>query len=373
MRDALLGLPVPEIDVAVERDSEGLARALAADGFGTAVFVSRDRPGPRVFRVAGRRPLDIAELEGDTIEKDLGRRDFTVNALALSLETGEITDPFGGLEDLARRRLRPVHPRNLLADPLRALRAARFRATHALLPDRETLAAARRAAPGLWRTAPERITAELWKLLGAESAQPAWVWASRAGLLPAALGLRLRPPRARRAALSLAALDRGAARALPPERRRRLRLARLATRLGLTPRRTRSWLRDRRAGRREADEVPRLQELAAAAGAVETRRDAWRWVLEAGPLAADAVSLFLLSRPSGARIAARLRRLASRPPPRVDVTGDDVVRWLGIPPGPEVGRRLSDLRLAAAMGAVRNRRQARNWLSGQAGSPPDRL
>ena len=97
VRDACLGLPVREIDVAVAGDAESIARALEAEGAGRAVFLSRDRPGPRVFRVAGSRPLDIAELEGGSIETDLGRRDFTVNAIAVAVagRAPEIVDPFG--------------------------------------------------------------------------------------------------------------------------------------------------------------------------------------------------------------------------------------------------------------------------------------
>ena len=70
-------------------------------GFGRAVFLSRDRPGPRVFRVAGKRPLDLAELEGGSIEADLARRDFTANAVALALPGGQLLDPFGGIADIA--------------------------------------------------------------------------------------------------------------------------------------------------------------------------------------------------------------------------------------------------------------------------------
>src|SRR5262249_9767729 len=129
LRDRALGLPVPEIDVAVAGDAEAIAADLERDGGGRAVFLSKDRPGPRVFRVAGARPLDVAEIEGGSIEADLERRDFTANALALELPAGTLVDPFGGLADLERRRLRGVRPENFAEDPLRILRAARFQAT----------------------------------------------------------------------------------------------------------------------------------------------------------------------------------------------------------------------------------------------------
>ncbi|MGE5413997.1 MAG: hypothetical protein ACM3NW_07475, partial [Syntrophomonadaceae bacterium] len=154
LRDRLLGVATPEIDVAVSGDAEAIAGDLERAGAGRAVFLSRDRPGPRVFRVAGRRPLDVAELEGGSIETDLARRDFTVNAMAVSAVSGELLDPFGGLEDLRQRRLRAVRADNLVDDPLRVLRAARLYGTLGLLPDRALLSASRRAAAAFTRVAP---------------------------------------------------------------------------------------------------------------------------------------------------------------------------------------------------------------------------
>ncbi len=369
VRDAAMGLEtLPEVDAAVSRDAEGIAGSLERAGLGTAVFLSKDRPGPRVFRVAGRRPLDVAEIEGGTIEADLGRRDFTVNAIAVGLFDGRIVDPFGGLSDLARGRLRCVDPANLLDDPLRALRAARFLATHGLSPDSATLAAAHRAAPELARVARERVGVELVRLLEAPEAAPALAWAARAGLLPGALGLEISPARAARAARSLRALDVPALRRLPPERRRRLRLARLAGALGLAPEGTRRWLSGLRLARRDAEEAARLQSLAVSARRVP-RRDrtaAVAWLLEAGEAARDAL---LLARLSGGRETVRritrLERLSRTPPKRLAVSGRDVIRWASVEPGPRVGELLAQLRLQIALGAVRNRREARDWLAVQ--------
>lgn len=373
VRDAFLRRASPEIDVAVARDAEGLALELERQGFGRAVFVSRGRPGPRVFRVAGRRPLDIAEIEGESIAADLGRRDFTVNAMAVSLTTGEVLDPFGGRRDLAARRLRCVAARNLREDPLRALRAARLMATHGLLPDRAATEASRRAAGGLRRVAPERIASELGKLLEAPSAAGAIAWALRAGILPASLGLRLTPARAGRAARSLRALESRSLCRLEPSRRRRLRLARIARALDLSPVAARSWLRDRRVSHREGEDVSRTLELAARALAVRDRAQSWQWILDAGSLAPDALLLLAMQGSHAARRAAALRRLERRPVRRVPVNGDDLLRWLDVAPGPGLGELLARVRLAAAMGTVRNRREARNWLSGQGGNAPHRL
>ncbi|HLN57786.1 MAG TPA: hypothetical protein VK416_04450, partial [Thermoanaerobaculia bacterium] len=127
-RDLQLRRAVAEVDAAVSGDVEILARAMEDAGLGRAVPLSRSPP--RVFRVAGKREVDLAEIAGASIEQDLKRRDFTVNAMAFDLATRQWLDPFGGLKDLAGGRLRAVSAQNLAEDPLRVLRAARFLATH---------------------------------------------------------------------------------------------------------------------------------------------------------------------------------------------------------------------------------------------------
>jgi tRNA nucleotidyltransferase (CCA-adding enzyme) len=374
VRDAGLGLRIAdsEVDVAVSGDAEGIARALESAGMGRAVFLSRDRPGPRVFRVAGRRPLDIAEIEGGSIEKDLERRDFTVNALAVSLADGSLLDPFGGMADLGRGRLRPVRASNLLDDPLRALRAARLYATLGLVPDRQTLDAARAAAPRLAGVAAERIGTELSLILGSPRAAEPLRWAAAAGILGATLGVSLDPGEAARLAASLRPLDDRATARLPEGARRRIRLAALALPLRPDAAGARKWLLERRLPRREVEDAARLAELVRRPPPAwpERRlsRHAWGWIVEAGPLAAEA--LHLLER-SGrrserrSRTVARLRRLAGRKRRRVAVGGGDVMEWLGIPAGPQIGRLLSELAVEIASGQVKSRREARNWLTGQ--------
>jgi len=155
IRDVLLARPVAEHDLAVSNDPDRMARALTAAGYGTTVLLSDQNP--RVFRVAGTRDLDIAEIAGGTIDADLARRDFTVNAIACALPEGALIDRFGGIEDLAARRLRAVSEKNLLDDPVRVLRAARLMATHGLKPDRELTDASRRAASGLTAVAGESL------------------------------------------------------------------------------------------------------------------------------------------------------------------------------------------------------------------------
>ena len=370
LRDQLLGVASPEIDVAVTRDAEGLARELEAARFGRAVFLSKDRPGPRVFRVAGRRPIDIAEIEGGSIDADLARRDFTVNALALDLSSGELVDPFGGVADASRRRLRCVDPKNLAEDPLRILRAARLWSTHGLEPEPAVLKAAREAAPLFGRAAPERVAAELSKLLGSEHAAPALRWTERAGILGQALGLALPASKSASIARRLSALDGRSTRALAPARRRRMRLAFIAIRADMTAPDARRWLGERRWAREEARDAALLVGLAADSARIRSAGDRWRWILDAGALAGDALVLLSRLGSAGQARARSLAPLARVPPRRVAVGGDDLLRWLGLDSGPRVGELLSGLRIAAAMGEVKNRREARHWLTGQVRKSP---
>ncbi len=104
---------------------------------------------------------------GDTLEGDLVRRDFTVNAMAVSVPGHEFVDLFGGMADLARKVLRtPGSPEaSLDDDPLRILRAARFEAQLGLIPVGELVAAMRSRTPRLTIVSVERIRDELRKLM----------------------------------------------------------------------------------------------------------------------------------------------------------------------------------------------------------------
>ena len=114
-----------------------------------------------------RKP-DVVFSEG--IETDLSRRDFTINAMALSLPDLQLIDPFDGLGDLGARRLRtPLSPEESFTDdPLRMLRAGRFIAGYQLLPDRELVEAVTGLRSRLDIVSDERIRDELDKLVVVE-------------------------------------------------------------------------------------------------------------------------------------------------------------------------------------------------------------
>ena len=355
------------MDVAVGGRADRIAAAMEEEGFGRAVEIS-SRP-PRVFRVAGRREIDIAEIEGNSIEEDLRRRDFTVNAIALDLARREWIDPFGGRQALSEGRLRMVSPRNLRDDPLRVLRAARFLATHGLRPDAPTSRACRAAAPGLSGVAPERIRAEWVKLIRSPGAAKAVAWAGRTGVLAPAFGLDAAV--AARLAASAGKFDAAPILRLPPDSRARVRTALLCARIGLRPGEAASWLAARRFGRAESGDAALLLRLVDDARAARDERSLWRWVRDAGPLAGDALALMRVLSPrlpGRARALARRVRLARGR--RLSISGADVMAWSGVGAGPEVGRLLSELEIEVLRGALRSRREARNWLSGQGPGGP---
>jgi putative nucleotidyltransferase with HDIG domain len=170
VRDRLLGRPTSDYDVAVEGDPERAAKALARRAAGHAFELS-ERFG--VWRViAGDRgwQLDLLPLGGRSIEEDLANRDLTINAIAEPVEGGEPVDPFGGLRALDERTLRMVSPDAFSRDPLRTLRLARLACELGFTVEPATGKAAARSAPGLRDVAPERIFAELKRLIATDRA-----------------------------------------------------------------------------------------------------------------------------------------------------------------------------------------------------------
>jgi poly(A) polymerase len=195
VRDELLGRPVRDVDVAVAGDPAPVARAVA-DRVGGPVFRLSEAFG--AWRVIDRRSgqvWDFSPLQGETIEEDLGKRDFTVNAMAREarvaeepgLAAGELIDPVGGRRDLDARVLRVLGPEAYERDPLRRLRLARFAAELGFEPDPETARLTAAAAPGVADAAGERIFAELRRLVIADGALTGVELADRLGLLRAVL------------------------------------------------------------------------------------------------------------------------------------------------------------------------------------------
>jgi putative nucleotidyltransferase with HDIG domain len=173
LRDRLLERPTADYDVVLAGADQirGVARALARATGGFAFSLSEAFGAWRVVASDRSWQLDLMPLEGETVEADLSRRDFTVNAIAERVGgEGGLVDPFGGLQDLRARRLRMVSTGAFEADPLRALRLARLVAELAFTAESETLRSSRAGARGLRHVASERIFTELKRMLTADSA-----------------------------------------------------------------------------------------------------------------------------------------------------------------------------------------------------------
>jgi putative nucleotidyltransferase with HDIG domain len=185
LRDELLGREVMDVDIAVDGDPEQAARELAAEVRGPVFRLSEAFGAWRVVDRRGGRVYDFAPLQGATIEEDLRRRDFTVNAMARARDGGELIDPLGGRADVESRTLRVLGPEAYESDPLRALRLARFAAELGFEPDEETERLTAAAAPRVSEASGERIFAELRRLVIAPGAVEGLALADRLGLLRA--------------------------------------------------------------------------------------------------------------------------------------------------------------------------------------------
>ena len=131
----------------------------------------------------GRRP-DSVRFAG-TIDEDLARRDFTINAIAIDLAAGALRDPHGGRADLAARRLRTVGSarERFAEDGLRPFRGCRLAAELNLTVDADTVRAMRAAVPTARRVAAERVCEELRRLLAAPAPSVGLHLLERAGLM----------------------------------------------------------------------------------------------------------------------------------------------------------------------------------------------
>jgi len=186
VRDSLLDREIGDVDIATDARPDAIEAALRpwADAvwmqgqrFGT---IGCEKDGERfevttfradVYRPESRKP---EVTFSDDIVTDLSRRDFTVNAMAIALDDPTLVDPFDGLPDLAARRLRtPLSPEvSFDDDPLRMLRAARFVATLGFAPVPEIIAAIGDMRERLSIVSAERVRDELSKLLLAEDPSP---------------------------------------------------------------------------------------------------------------------------------------------------------------------------------------------------------
>ena len=199
VRNALLGEPISDIDIATSAPPQDTVRLAQAAGLrsvptgfdhGTVTIIA----GGRGYEVTTFR-RDV-ETDGrhavvaysDSIEEDARRRDFTMNALYATAD-GRVLDPVGGLSDLAARKLRFVGDARarISEDYLRILRFFRFLAWYGRQADMQALAACHELRAGLSGISKERIGHEIRKLLAAPDPSQALAFMAEAGVLPLVL------------------------------------------------------------------------------------------------------------------------------------------------------------------------------------------
>ena len=389
MRDALLDRPHFDLDFTTNARPEEIKAAVIGwadsvftigEAFGTIGVVKDGHTHEvttfrsEVYRDDSRKPQVVFS---DDLEVDLSRRDFTVNAIALELPEPDLVDPYGGLADLSARVLRtPLAPEiSFSDDPLRMLRLFRFMATLGFDPDPPTLAAVVDMADRLSIVSSERIRDELSKLLMADQPGMALNGLVKTGLtahiVPELVDLQMAQDPIHRhkdvLAHTLAVVDK-------TEPKLELRLAALLHDIGKPATRqfsdsgatfhhhevvgsriARQRLRELRYPKQIVNDVTQLVFLHLRP---HTFKMGWtdsavrRYVRDAGPLLHDLNQLVRCdvttrNKARAKEIQNRIDELEERiallrekehlESLRPPIDGNDVMSYLGIPPGPEIG------------------------------------
>ncbi|MEH2352428.1 CCA tRNA nucleotidyltransferase [Nostoc sp.] len=174
VRDAILGRTREylDLDFVIPSKAVKVARAIAHHYKAGFVLLDAKRQIARV--VFPHATADFAQQEGDSLEVDLHRRDFTVNAIAYNPHTQEIIDPLQGYVDLQQSILRMVSPANFEDDPLRLMRGYRQAAQLGFTIEPATQAAIRSLASHIRKVAAERVRVEIGYLLANSQGTP-WI------------------------------------------------------------------------------------------------------------------------------------------------------------------------------------------------------
>ncbi len=353
VRDMLLAMPVLDLDLAVVGDGPeavaGLAervdgRVLARSQFGT---VKLDVGGVVVDLALARtetyaRPGALPEVTPGGIEDDLARRDFSINAMAVSLgdRFGEVIDPFGGRADLGEGLVRALHPGSFVDDATRILRAARYAARLGFRLEAETADLLQAGLPYLDTISGDRVRNELERCFTEPDAGRSLLMAHELGILRAVHpDLALAEPAA--SALSDPAFDTLSPRGL-------VILALLAYRASDIP----SLCRRLNLSGRRAEAVRGVSRARAACG--DLGREPMppsRIVDILEPLDEAAVEAYTLAL-GGGLAADRMRRyLTELRHVRPALRGGDLIA-LGVTEGPQVGEMLGQLRKARLDGLL---------------------
>lgn len=371
-RDLLLGRPTEDLDLVVEGDAETLASIIAKRLSGQVV--SRSQFSTAKVRVEGvsldlvtarneryLRPGALPQIAHGTIEEDLERRDFSVNAMAFPLHEGSsdrLLDPFGGLDDLQRGLIRTLHDGSFIDDATRIMRAVRYEQRLGFGLEAHTETLLRRDLPMLDTISGDRLRRELHLWLNEERFVSTLVRADALGVMAA-----IHP--------SLAGSGQVVRKALgsegKPDVEEQARLGLLAFSMTQTGgeqvidrlRMPTGWATVVRDTIALKDRLPRLSDAEMSpAQLYEALAPYNLWAVQACALAApgeEARQLLYL-------FLEKLRHV------KPSLGGRDLIQ-LGVAQGPAVGEMLARLRSARLDGAATNRSQelelARSWMESQ--------
>ena len=386
MRDALLGRQADylDLDFVLPAGAVQTAKQIANHYQAGYVLLDSERQIARV--VFERATVDFAAQVGDSLEEDLSRRDFTVNAIAYSPHSQQILDPLQGHIDLQRRLIRTVQFENLKEDPLRLLRAYRQAAQLGFRIEPDTQDQIRRLADLLQFIAAERIQSELGYLLNTARGTPflklAWQDGLFASWLPHATAQSLE----RIKQMDQAAQEPSLSSALEPDEtshgaragsRNWLKLAKLAALLAADPAIAEPELWRLKYSRAEIQAVlsvvtllPQLQDLVnhLAAPAEHLSAQAQYQLFRQAGTAFPALAVAGVAAAIPLSVMAPLisRYLTANDPiahPSALLTGRDLITQLNLPPSPVIGQLLEAIQLAHAEGKVSNRSEALEFAS----------
>ena len=367
VRDALLSRQREYLDLDFAMPAEAVQTAENIAGYYNAGFVLLDANRQIARVVFDGITVDFARQEGETLEKDLRRRDLTMNAIAYNPRTKELIDPLGGCADLEAGIIRMVSPQNLQDDPLRLLRAYRQAAQLDFAIEPETVSAIGELAPFLSRVAAERVRGELNYLLanakGTRQLQAAWengllgVWfpnATTEGLETVAevdrtiliLGERW-PELGERLQTSV----------LETQKTSRSSIAKLALLLNADPRLSEAELLRLKYSRAEIrTAIASLRALPQLQAGELSLREQYFFFKDVGEAFPAAVVLAVASGVAVETVAPLISRyvdpddLAAHPTPLV--TGKDLMKKLKLPSGRRIGKLLTEVQIARVEGKV---------------------
>jgi tRNA nucleotidyltransferase (CCA-adding enzyme) len=357
VRDVLRGASAVDLDVAIETTGSWqlaagkLAQRLGGelvvhDRFGTATVRAPDLVVDlaQTRRETYAHPGALPDVEPASLDEDLGRRDFTINAMAVGLnggDLGQLHDPHGGQVDLEGGVIRVLHPRSFVDDPTRLLRAVRYEVRLGFRMDPETESLAR--AGDLSTVSGARVRDELMDLLREPEAPAGLARLAELGLdrsmHPA---LRAAPDLAASAQLGTAEVGADPA------------LAALAAMVAAAPDELEDWVEDLHLSRAERDAVMRAARKGpqlARALSPDLAPSAVHALLSCEPPEALAVALAL-----GAPGEPVLRYVADMRGVRLEITGADLVE-AGVPESPAIGRALARTLALKLDGRVEGREQ----------------